>query len=403
MTPAILFENDDLVAVDKPEGLAVIPERKRVAPCLMEWLAARDPSARLFVVHRIDKDVSGVLLVAKSAQVHRELNRLFETRQVRKTYVGVVHGRLAVPSGRITAPIRQFGSSRMGVDARAGKPSVTTYRVTEHRGPFTHVAIHPVTGRRHQIRVHFYHLGHPLVGDPRYGDPDVQRAYPRLLLHARSISFRLGGGRPIRITAPLPASFTDLAARLGREEAAVARRPRSAPAGWAPRCRPMAAGEAGVVAALARRVFDSCVASGVSNAGRRSFLAYARPVRILERLDHGHRVLVAEMEGRLAGMIEVRDNTHIAMLFVERDAQRRGVARTLIAAAFTGEGPQPPAAARAAAGTAATITVNATPGSIAAYAHLGFRPTGPERESDGLRVLPMARPRSLPGQTAPSR
>jgi GNAT superfamily N-acetyltransferase len=159
----------------------------------------------------------------------------------------------------------------------------------------------------------------------------------------------------------------------------------------------MAAGEAGAVAALARRVFDSCVASGVSNAGRRSFMAYARPVRILERLDRRHRVLVAEMEGRLAGMIEVRDDTHIAMLFVERDAQRHGIARALIAAAFPGEGPQHSAATRAAAGADTTITVNATPGSIAAYSHLGFRPTGPERESDGLRVLPMARPRARPG------
>jgi RluA family pseudouridine synthase len=402
LTPTILFENADLIAVDKPEGLAVIPERSRAAPCLMERLAAREPAARLFVVHRIDKDVSGVLLVAKSAQVHRELNRLFETRQVRKTYVGVVHGRLAASSGRIAAPIRQFGSSRMGVDTRTGKSSVTTYRVTERRGPFTHVAIHPVTGRRHQIRVHFYHLGHPMVGDPRYGDPEVQRAYPRLLLHARSISFRLGSGCPIRITAPLPASFADLAARLGREETAEVRRPLKVRANEAPRCRPMAVGEAGAVAALARRVFDTCVASGVSTAGRRSFLAYARPVRILERIDRGHRVLVAEMEGRLVGMIEVRDQAHIAMLFVERDAQRRGVARTLIAAAFPGDRPEPSAATRAGVGTGAAITVNATPGSIAAYSHLGFRPTGPERDSDGLRVLPMARPRTRIGRASPS-
>jgi GNAT superfamily N-acetyltransferase len=280
---------------------------------------------------------------------------------------------------------------------------VTTYRVTERRGPFTHVAIHPVTGRRHQIRVHFYHLGHPMVGDPRYGDPEVQRAYPRLLLHARSISFRLPSARPIRITAPLPASFTDLAARLGRAEAVGVRDSMPAHAIQLPRCRPMAAGEAGAVAALARRVFDSCVASGVSTAGRRSFLAYARPVRILERLDRGHRVLVAQMEGRLAGMIEVRDDSHIAMLFVERDAQRLGVARMLIAAAFPAEGREASATARAAGGAGATITVNATPGSIAAYSQLGFRPTGPERESDGLRVLPMARPRARSGRASPPR
>jgi RluA family pseudouridine synthase len=403
VTPIILFENDDLIAVDKPEGLAVIPERTRAAPCLMEILAARDTSARLYVVHRIDKDVSGVLLVAKSAAVHRELNRLFETRQVRKTYIGVVHGRLAASSGRITAPIRQFGSSRMGVDPRGGKPSVTTYRVTERRGSFTHVAIHPITGRRHQIRVHFYHLGHPIVGDPRYGDPKAQRAFPRLLLHARSISFRLGRGRPIRVTASLPVSFTDLAARLGQAETSGIRRSMQAPAAGSPRCRPMAPGEAGAVAALARRVFDSCVASGASPAGRRAFRAYARPVRILERLDRGHRILVAEREGRLAGMIEVRDDTHIAMLFVERDAQRHGVARALIAAAFPGKRPGGPVSVRSGTGVGGIITVNATPGSITAYSHLGFRPAGRERESDGLRVLPMTRPRERSGRTSPAR
>jgi len=229
VNPAILFEDDDLMAVDKPEGLAVIPERARTAPCLMEILAARDPAARLFVVHRIDKDVSGVLLVAKSADVHRQLNRLFETRQVRKTYVGVLHGLLAAPSGRITAPIRQFGSSRMGVDLRRGKPCLTFYRVTERIGAFSHVVIHPVTGRRHQIRVHFYHLGHPIVGDPRYGDPETQRSFPRLLLHARSISFRLGTGRTIRITAPLPASFTGLATLLARNGRGGARRKAGSP------------------------------------------------------------------------------------------------------------------------------------------------------------------------------
>ena len=403
MTPTILFENEDLIAVDKPEGLAVIPERARAAPCLMEVLAARDPSTRLYVVHRIDKDVSGVLLVAKSPQVHKELNRLFETRQVRKTYIGVVHGRLEASSGRIAAPIRQFGSSRMGVDPRGGKPSVTTYRVTERRGSFTHVAIHPITGRRHQIRVHFYHLGHPIVGDPRYGDPEAQRAFPRLLLHARSISFRLGNDRPIRITASLPASFTDLTARLGQAEAAGIRRSRPVPAAGAPRCRALAPGEAGAVAALARRVFDSCVAPEASTRGRRAFRTYARAVRILERLDRRHRVLVAEVDGRLTGMIEVRDDTHIAMLFVERDAQRHGVARALIAAAFPGKSSGSSVSACSDAGAGGAITVNATPGSIAAYLHLGFRPAGRERESDGLRVLPMTRPRERTGRASTSR
>jgi tRNA pseudouridine32 synthase/23S rRNA pseudouridine746 synthase len=210
----VLFEDDDLLAVDKPEGLAVIPERARAAPCLMDLLAPRDPGRRLFVVHRIDKDVSGVLLVAKSAAAHREMNRLFETRAVRKGYVAVVHGRMGAPSGRITARIRQFGSSRMGVDPRRGKPSLTTWRVMDEAGACTRLAVHPVSGRRHQIRVHLYSIGHPVVGDPWYGDPETQRGFPRLLLHARSVAFTRPDGRTLRIVSPLPASFLAVVAGL---------------------------------------------------------------------------------------------------------------------------------------------------------------------------------------------
>jgi RluA family pseudouridine synthase len=211
----ILFEDDDLLAVDKPEGLAVIPERAPNAPCVMERLEA-ERGGRLFVVHRIDKDVSGVLLVAKNAAAHRHLNEQFEKRRVRKTYVAVVHGRLKATQGRIAAPLRQFGSARMGVDARAGKASLTLFRVTGALGRYTQVAAHPVTGRRHQLRVHFYHLGHPIVGDLWYGPIEEQRAFARLMLHARSVALTLPDGSPAHITAPPPASFTTALGALGR-------------------------------------------------------------------------------------------------------------------------------------------------------------------------------------------
>jgi len=209
----ILFENDEMLAIDKPEGLAVIPERAPGAPCVMQQLEAAR-SGRHFVVHRIDKDVSGVLLVAKTAAAHRYLNGLFEARHVRKTYLSVVHGHLAAAQGRVAAPIRQFGSSRMGVDTRNGKPSLTLYRVTGTLGRFTQVAAHPITGRRHQLRVHFYHLGHPIVGDRWYGEVEAQRAFPRLMLHARSIALALPDGSPVHITAPPPVSFTTALAAL---------------------------------------------------------------------------------------------------------------------------------------------------------------------------------------------
>jgi RluA family pseudouridine synthase len=212
----ILFEDDDLLAVDKPEGLAVIPERAPGAPCVMQRLEA-ERGGPLFVVHRIDKDASGVLLVARNAAAHRYFNGLFAARRVRKTYLAVVHGRVAAAQGRVAAPIRQFGSSRMGVDTRRGKASLTLYRVTGTHGRYTEVAAHPVTGRRHQLRVHFYHLGHPIVGDLWYGPVEKQRAYPRLMLHARSVALALPGGGPAHITAPPPVSFTAALETLRRE------------------------------------------------------------------------------------------------------------------------------------------------------------------------------------------
>ena len=201
----VLFENDDLLAVDKPEGLPVIPTREPGAPCVIAMLAAG--GMRPYVVHRIDKDASGVLLVAKTPAMHRYLNARFESRDVRKGYLLVTHGRLRKPQGRILARIRQFGSHRMGVDPKSGKASLTQYRVIEPLGKYDLVSAHPVTGRRHQLRVHFYDLGHAIVGDLWYGDPELQRAYPRLMLHARTVALALPDGKPLRVTAPPPASF----------------------------------------------------------------------------------------------------------------------------------------------------------------------------------------------------
>lgn len=201
----VLFENDELIAIDKPEGLAVIPTRDPGDPCVIGLLAAK--GLRPYVVHRIDKDVSGALLVAKTPEMHRYLNARFESRDVRKGYLAVTHGKLRKPQGKILARLRQFGSHRMGVDNRSGKASLTHYRVLETFGNYSLVSAQPVTGRRHQLRVHFYDLGHPIVGDAWYGDPDLQGGYPRLMLHARTVALALPGGAPLRVTAPPPMSF----------------------------------------------------------------------------------------------------------------------------------------------------------------------------------------------------
>jgi RluA family pseudouridine synthase len=201
----ILFQNDDILAVEKPEGIASIPGAKG-DECLLSMLSATFPE-KLYVVHRLDKDASGVILFATNPQAHKYLNHQFSNRCIRKTYLALTHGNVEKTSGVINGPLRQFGSGRMGVDPQRGKASITEYRVTQRFGPYTLVEAYPLTGRRHQIRVHLYSIGHPIVGDLRYGDRDAQRAYPRLMLHALKIACRLPSGQEVTIQAPIPESF----------------------------------------------------------------------------------------------------------------------------------------------------------------------------------------------------
>jgi RluA family pseudouridine synthase len=203
---SILFENDDLLVVEKPEGIASIPERQKEQACLLERVSA-SVGHKLYVVHRLDKEVSGVLLFAKHAAAHKDLNEQFSQRTIQKTYMAVTHGVITGPLTRIDAPIRQFGSGRMGVDFDRGKPCITEFSVTRRFEGHTLVTIHPFTGRRHQIRVHFYSIGHPLVGDRRYGEKMIQKQFPRLLLHAHQLTCRLLSGTEMTFQSPLPASF----------------------------------------------------------------------------------------------------------------------------------------------------------------------------------------------------
>lgn len=209
----ILFEDADLLAINKPEGLASIPERDTTQDNLLALLSASRP-AKLHVVHRLDKEVSGVILFAKNAAAHKFLNEQFSCHTVRKTYRAVVHGIVAQERGTIDAPLRQFGSGRMGVDSKRGKGSVTSFHVFKRFAAYTLVELQPVTGRRHQIRVHLYSLGHAIVGDPLYGEKESQPRFPRLMLHAQSIAFRLPSGNEVTIVAPVPESFNQVLQNL---------------------------------------------------------------------------------------------------------------------------------------------------------------------------------------------
>lgn len=196
----ILFDRHDVLAVAKPEGLAAIPERRDDPDCLHARLS-RQCGQRLWAVHRLDKEVSGVILFARTAGMHRTLCLLFEQRHVRKTYLALVHGNVSEASGTIDLPLREYGSGRIAVDRQRGKPSVTDYRVVERFDALTLLEVSPRTGRRHQIRAHLYALGHAIVGDERYGDRAVQRTFARLMLHAMALALHLPDGPAIAIEA----------------------------------------------------------------------------------------------------------------------------------------------------------------------------------------------------------
>jgi tRNA pseudouridine32 synthase / 23S rRNA pseudouridine746 synthase len=205
-TVPVLFENDDLIAVDKPERLSSIPERNPAKVSLLKLLAdAR--KQKLYVVHRLDKQVSGVILFAKNAETHRYLNQLFEQRRIQKTYLALVHGVIGQGSAVIAAPLRRFGSGRMGVDQQKGKPCVTEFKVERRFPDYTLVKAYPLTGRKHQIRAHFFNIGHAIVGDTLYGDRSLQKRYPRLMLHALTLRFRSPAQDDIMIESAIPPVF----------------------------------------------------------------------------------------------------------------------------------------------------------------------------------------------------
>ncbi|UCD53111.1 MAG: RluA family pseudouridine synthase [Phycisphaerales bacterium] len=214
---SILFEDTDVIAVDKPEGLAAIPERHPQGGSLLELLQAQRDE-KLFVVHRIDKGTSGVIVFARNAQAHCFLNQQFEARQVEKVYLALVHGVVGEDTGVIDQPLRQCGSGRSAVDPQRGKASVTDFCVVERFTSHTLIEARPRTGRRHQIRVHLYHVGHPVSGDPLYGDSAIQRTFPRLMLHAQRLTLQLPSGAELTVETPASVTFTSLCQNLRGEK-----------------------------------------------------------------------------------------------------------------------------------------------------------------------------------------
>lgn len=207
----ILLRTDAFVAVGKPVGIATIAERDLSVPSLRSELE-RELGEKVFVVHRLDKEVSGLVLFARTAEAHRELSMAFEKREVKKTYLALVHGRPSWESLVADQPIFAFGSGRMGVDARRGKASTTELAVLRRGEAHALVEARPITGRRHQIRVHLYAAGHAIAGDLRYGERTLQERFPRLMLHALRIELPARfGAEPIACAPP-----SDFEAELAR-------------------------------------------------------------------------------------------------------------------------------------------------------------------------------------------
>jgi 23S rRNA pseudouridine1911/1915/1917 synthase len=223
----ILHEDDDLIVLNKPPGMVVHPGAGRSSGTLVHALLAhcgRLPGIggveRPGIVHRLDRDTSGVLVVAKTDAAHQSLARQFKIRVVKKRYLALVHGEVRQDSGRIEAAIgrHQHDRKRMGVLVRGGREARTAYHVVRRLPGMTVLALDLETGRTHQIRVHLAHIGHPVMGDQTYGGRRERRRTAaetpraeRQMLHAWRLGFQHPAtGRWVEFVAPIPEDFLRL-------------------------------------------------------------------------------------------------------------------------------------------------------------------------------------------------
>ena len=216
----ILFEDGEALVIDKPAGLPL--DRPRAGG---ESLEDHIESLKLgfhrppLPVHRLDRDTSGCLLLARNAKAHKRFSAAFEARQVEKVYLGVLAGEAPGDEGTIALKLSKISSVKDGwrmIAAKKGKDAVTHWRVIERRqaptgAPLTLIEFRPETGRTHQIRVHaLTGLGHPLLGDPIYGEGKPGHGAKRTMLHAASLTVARGDKPPIVAHAPIPADFAAL-------------------------------------------------------------------------------------------------------------------------------------------------------------------------------------------------
>ena len=220
MIPEILYEDDDVLAVNKPAGLVVHSDGRTKEPTLVDWLVAKYPDiaevgerVRAGIVHRLDRETSGALVVAKNQKAFEYLKKQFQDRKVEKIYHAFVYGRMKNDEGVIDSPISR--SKRGGAlwSATRGmkwkeREAITEYKVLRRDGDFSLVELRPLTGRTHQLRVHLKAINYPVVCDKLYAtNRECALGFSRLALHARSIDLVLPSGKEIKIEAPYPKDF----------------------------------------------------------------------------------------------------------------------------------------------------------------------------------------------------
>jgi 23S rRNA pseudouridine1911/1915/1917 synthase len=212
---AILYEDEDVVVINKPSGMLThakggIVDEQTVADTAKRYVSGLD-GERAGIVHRLDRDTSGVLIIARNEKSMKHLQQQFAGRSVAKTYIAAVDGTPKLPEAMIDLPIGRNPTkpSTFRVDAK-GKPAQTHYRVLASDGTRSLVELKPTTGRTHQLRVHMGYIGTPIRGDVVYGTPAE-----RLMLHAHTLTVTLPSGETRTFTASLPELFTQQAKELG--------------------------------------------------------------------------------------------------------------------------------------------------------------------------------------------
>jgi 23S rRNA pseudouridine1911/1915/1917 synthase len=221
----IIFENDDLLVVDKPAGMVVHPSPGHDRGTLVQAALGHAPEMegiggeeRPGIVHRLDKDTSGLIVIAKNERAHRWLQDQFRTRTVEKIYLALVDGKPPTPRGWVEAPIGRNATHRKlmsVVPLEKGREAVSEYRTLESFPNHTLLEVHPLTGRTHQIRVHMAFLGCPVTGDTVYGKKKSTLALDRHFLHARRLKIVLPGEAEPRVfEAGLPEELEEVLRRL---------------------------------------------------------------------------------------------------------------------------------------------------------------------------------------------